>query len=1055
MAALLGRLTQPDTAVIRQGEQDLKPVLKNPNSMTVLWSVVADTSQDAASRHVGAIVLRKRIAQHYQHWDQPTKLSWQNQVFNAIAAEQIRPVRAGMIGIAAALAQVEQQASQPMLEFLSAASKDANPSSRELCFMLLSEMTDTVGSHWHEHMTSLGQLYHSVLHNDQEQIVVQKAAVQSLGALMSFWCDEDEIEGLAPLLPQLLQVASRAWQDDDFCSVVLDMLYDLSFSASPSLAPHWPLVVQFSLSILQNREMELRVRDAAALVIATSAESKPKTMGQTDGLLVSVLDTLFQLMQDSPESAAGALFETNPAWRKDLENGDDDASIDPDSPTETSMAQGTLDAIACEVPKKFIWPLASQRCVDRMQSPDPNARKAGVAGLGVITEGCAEQVTASLPQVLPLVFGAAQDPVPQVRECACFCLGQISEHCQPEILQYSEQILPICFALLDDATVTVQATSCYVLEMFCERLEPEAVRPVLDNLVRKLAAMLETTNKRSVQEMTVAALAATAVAAEEEFVPYVPGVAKLMTTLMQIQDPEQFSLRGRALECMGHMAIAVGQENFRPYFAATMESAMQGLTTDSTDLQEFAYAVFANVAKVMKDEFAPALPELVPHLVKVIAMDEGQYESAAPSNEAGDFNLDDSDEEDNGQFVLHVRTALLEVKKGALTALGEMAAHCGRSFCPHLESSMQVLQQAANNWHPLIKGEAADAFPSMIVPSIAAYHNGEITWKKGDVSGANPLSEHTKSLVKAVLTEELAIMSDEEKSTVGRACKAVQSVIELCGPNALVPVLNEYLTLTHQLLTKTAPCFSAEALYGEVLDDADADHDSLMTEVCDLVGAFGRVLGGQFAPYLPQFLPPICEFAKTSRPASDRSMALGCLAELAEELEDSISSFWSPVFLPAVLAGLADEDDNVKRNAAFCTGMCCQHLKEIAGNDYASLLPVLGQVFLLDSSAGASDARQACIDNATAAACRMIMAQPEKVPLHDVIPVILRALPLKADMTENETVYACVLGLLQSNQADILGQKPELKRVFTAACAQDSQVQDEIKVKLQQALQAL
>ena len=62
---------------------------------------------------------------------------------------------------------------------------------------------------------------------------------------------------------------------------------------------------------------------------------------------------------------------------------------------------------------------------------------------------------------------------------------------------------------------TVQTTSCYVLEMFCEKLEPDAVRPFLDPLVRKLASMLETTHKRSIQEMITATITATVVAAEE------------------------------------------------------------------------------------------------------------------------------------------------------------------------------------------------------------------------------------------------------------------------------------------------------------------------------------------------------------------------------------------------------------------------------------------------------------------------------------------------------------------------------------------------------------
>uniref|UniRef100_A0A7S2YBI1 Importin subunit beta-1/Transportin-1-like TPR repeats domain-containing protein n=1 Tax=Entomoneis paludosa TaxID=265537 RepID=A0A7S2YBI1_9STRA len=659
----------------------------------------------------------------------------------------------------------------------------------------------------------------------------------------------------------------------------------------------------------------------------------------------------------------------------------------------------------------------------------------------------------ALPDVMPRVFAAAQDPAPQVRECACFCLGQISEHCQPDILHYSSQILPIVFGLLDDNNVAVQATSCYVLEMFCERLEPEAVRPVLDSLVRKLAHMLEVSNKRSVQEMAVAALAATAVAAEEEFTPYVQGVANLMTSLIQLQDPNLFSLRGRALECMGHMAIAVGRETFRPYFAPTMQSAMEGLSTESTDLQEFAYAVFANLAKVMKEEFAPALPDLVPHLIKIIEMDEGQIEEAPESKEDGLAGLDDSDDEDeNGQYVLHVRTALLEVKKGAITALGEMAAHTGTNFCPHLEGCMTVLQKAAGNWHPLIKAEAADALPSLIVPSIAAYHNGELKWTKADLTGANPLSQHTAALVQAVLTEEIALMKDEDKTTVGKACEAVQSVIELCGPHALVPVLNDALSNAHDLLAKSAPCQTADELYGEYGDDDD-DHDVFMQAACDLVGGYCRVMGQHFAQYLPQFLPAICEYAKPSRPASDRSMAVGCLSEVAQELEGAISEHWQSVFLPAILNGLADEDVNVKRNSAFCAGICSENLKVQVVGDYPAMLQLLGQNFALDASA--SESTSACVDNSAAAVARMIMASPENVPIPQVFPVFLQALPLKIDMTENQTVYQCLLGLLQMNHPEAVSRKDEIKRILTEATHESSKVDDETKGKLLQALQGL
>lgn len=1090
IAALLSALTQPDTDAIRSAEASLKPLLKDARCVPALVEVLkARGTQPDAVRHVAAIVLRKRLPGHYAKFDTPTKTALKTEMLSLLANEPERTVRNGTVGVASVLCKLEcgsgdapagatggegggGAAQSPptaggggaawpeLFQFVAAAASDSNPDARELAFLLLAELTETIGTHLKPQFPSMATLFANALTDGD--VKVQKGSVRALGQLLSYLADEREVECFAALLPPVLAVAAgcQKQSDEDTVAVTLDVLYDLAYSPSPAVAVHLPAVVTFCLGCVSDSNLEMGVRDSAALVIATMAESKPKTFGKDEALLSNVIETLFNLVENSTESAAGALFESNPAWRDDILSDDPDHDADADdrdfdSPTETSMAQGTLDMLACEIPKKYVFNPVVSRCVSRLSSPHPHHRKAGIACLGVIAEGCAEPLREHLPDVMPHAFAAAGDADAQVRECACFALGQLSEHCQPEILSYSSQILPIVFALLDDTTVAVQATSCYVLEMFCERLEPEGVRPLLDPLVRKLAAMLEGTTKRSVQEMAVAALAATAVAAEEEFAPYVSGVAALMTKLMALTDERTYTLRGRALECMGHVAIAVGRDAFRPYFSGTMRCACEGLTFDSTDLHEFAYAVFANLAKVMGEEFAPVLGELVPHLVTVVGADEGQIEQAE-EEKAGQFNaLDDSDDEDDEgrNYVLHVRTALLEAKKGAITALGEMAAHTGAAYVPHLEDTMTVLQKAANNWHPLIKGEVAEALPSMVVPTVAANHSGEIHWEKGDVSGPNPMSGHTQAVVSAVLAELVALLRDDDKEVCGKAAEGVQSVIELCGPHALAPVASECLENAHALLTKTAPCQAGEAAYGDAPDDDDDDHDSFMTSVCDLVGSFGRVMGQHFVQYLPQFLPPVCSYAKTSRPPSDRSMAMGCLGEIAQELEGSIYEHWEGVFLPAVLAGLADPDDNVKRNSAFCAGVCCEGLGERVAGQYPALLQAISPLFGIDPSGGDSSA--AAVDNAAAGVSRMIMSSPGNVPMAQVLPALLKVLPLKNDMTENETVYKCLLGLLQMNQPDAVANKAEFKRIFTEATSEGSKVDEEIQEKLKLALPAL
>ena len=57
------------------------------------------------------------------------------------------------------------------------------------------------------------------------------------------------------------------------------------------------------------------------------------------------------------------------------------------------------------------------------------------------------------------------------------------------------------------------------------------------------------------------------------------------------------------------------------------------------------------------------------------------------------------------------------------------------------------------------------------------------------------------------------------KTTVAKACEGIQSVIELCGPHAFMPIAQQCMTNTHELLIKTAPCQATDELYGEGGDD--------------------------------------------------------------------------------------------------------------------------------------------------------------------------------------------------------------------------------------------
>ena len=339
---------------------------------------------------------------------------------------------------------------------------------------------------------------------------------------------------------------------------------------------------------------------------------------------------------------------------------------------------------------------------------------------------------------------------------------------------------------------------------------------------------------------------------------------------------------------------------------------------------------------------------------------------------------------------------MIEAKKGAITAVGEIGSYCGPALMPFLPEVMVAFRSVSQHWHPTIKLAVAEALPSMVIASVSVHHNGKISWLKGDVSGLSPLSAHTNDVTMAVLSLLVPLMKDEDGETVGKACEGIQSIIELCGPHSLALVVNDCLGNTLKLLSKEAPCQSS--IVHDVVDsEVDENHMSFMSSVCDLIGAFARVMGSYLVPYLSQFLPLLMNnFAKSSCPNEDRTMAIGCFGEIAQELGIGILDYWVPIFLPAIDAGLADDEINVKRNAAFCAGMCCESLGEAITMYYPKLLQALHPLFSLD------DTKSDCSfakDNAVGAVARMMICSPNTVPLQGSYDIAICDFPCPLSLT--------------------------------------------------------
>ena len=155
-----------------------------------------------------------------------------------------------------------------------------------------------------------------------------------------------------------------------------------------------------------------------------------------------------------------------------------------------------------------------------------------------------------------------------------------------------------------------------------------------------------------------------------------------------------------------------------------------------------------------------------------------------------------------------------------------------------------------------------------------------------------------------------------------------------------------------------------------------------------------------------------------------------------------LSSF-AMVFLPTMMSVLSDTDENLKRNTTFCYGVCAEGLKEVVtpSTYYPQVMHALSLLFGMDVAVE-NGSSASCVDNAAAVMSHMIMVSPNDVPLATVLPVIIKSLPLNNDMTDNETVYKCLLELMEMNNTNAVNNKLNIQRVFQEAVKNNSSLEE-------------
>lgn len=1059
LTIVLRMLSANDTTTVKKGEKLLKPFLKQAVCTEHLLVQIAN-SPEVPVRHHASLLLKKKMVLFYGKIAPIQRTDLKVRLLSMMIAEPEKAVRTALAGAVATLAKAVFSHNDQWPELFSSLmqlSQDPNETMRSLNYSLLAQLVEQVAPHLKAHMVTLAQMFEMGCQDASSKVA--EAALSATACFIKELGSEGEIMTMGRVVSSMLAVMGKCLQNGSEDTVVegLDVIQECCALDQPLVNDHLEPIIHFVMGILQSKgEYDSAVTQSAGQTLINIIEFRPKLLAKKN-LVTPVLSALMDMIAKEDSAAAGSLFSFS---NRDgvLADGDDenDEDYSPEMDVQR-LAQTIIDCLALNIPAKHFVSVALSMVAQGMGSADANMRKAGCAVLGVIAEGCADQIRENLAEILPRLLALVQDPEYYVRECACFALGQFSEHCQPDILHYNQTVLPVIFSALDDPRPTVQGTSCYVLEYFCESLQPETLRPYLNPLMNRLAALLQSPQK-NIQEMALTAIAATAVAAEVEFLPYTETVCNILGQLIFNTEPAMFGVRGRALECLGHVAVAIGGDNFAHYFESGMQSAIQGTKLEDETLKEHSFVFVANAAKVMTTKFESYMPTLVPFLLEVVSESE-------LVQLVGEEDDDDEDEDGAGglgDYRVNVEEGFVNSKKAALTALGALAEHTKQCFAPFLGDTLQALLTedigSICSMHDVVRAEALSILQYMV--GVATASSG-IT-EKPKFGEVLTLNEATRDVSQAVMRAYVGTLTtDDEKMPVAYACEGLCGVLKKLGLVALQltdsdskPIAPKLMDSVLQILAEKAPCQST-VQHDDADDEEDDDHhDNLvMDSITDVVGELAKVMGPNYVPYFDEFHKHLIRFTKATRSHTDRSMAIGCYGEVVGEIGPAAAKY-ADILLPMVQAGMSDPMEGVRRNAAFSAGMLVQSTGTTLVPQFMNILQWLHPL-CVRRSAQQSDTGGADVDNALAAVARLINAAPTAVPIAQVLPVIVAALPLREDITEGPCLYQCLATLLATNDATAVGMADSLVACFGETLLTTSKAMDETKLIAVTALKQL
>lgn len=1042
--SLVSQLMSPDNGIRNQAEAHYDN-LDEETKIKFLIQMIR-TSGIPEVRQMSAVLVRRIFSSSVDFYD---KLSpalqeeMKNDLLQAIHNEQVQTVRKKICDAVSELSRslLDEDGYnhwQELLKFLFECCNSLKAELKESALHIFVSFPGIFGTQQEHYMQVIKQMLWQCLQDQASQQVRFMAARASV-AFITDQVEEVKQRQFVDLVPGIVQAVRESVQSSADDSV-LKCLIDLADTCPKLLRANLEGILDLMLEIVRNTNLVESWRHLSLECVVTLAETAPAMLRKCQKHIPIIVPEMLAMMVD---------LEDDPEWSVSDELEDEDAE------SNSVAGESSLDRLACGLGGKTVLPHIIVSVPQMLQNGDWRYRHAGLMAISAVGEGCYKQMETLLADIVNTVLPFLTDPHPRVRYAACNAVGQLSTDFAPGFQKkFHARVIPGLLVVLEDtANPRVQAHAAAALVNFSDDCPKNILSSYLDNILAKLQAVLSSKMRelerggRLVLEQVVTTIATVADTAEEKFLHFYDRFMPNLKYIMQNALSSDYRmLRGKTIECISLIGLAVGKEKFLPDANEVMQlllktqTEMEDLEADDPQIS-YMISAWARMCKIFGTEFTQYLPLVMPSVMKAASIKPEVAVIDADDPKSGQYS-----EDDGWQFItlgdqqkFGIKTAGLEDKSTACQMLVCYARELKEGFAPYIEQVVKLMVPLLKFYfHDLVRTAAAESLPYLL----------ECAKIKGDA--------YVRQMWAFMCPEVLKAMSTEPEPEVQiLIMNALAQCIETLGLGCMTPdYFTELRTVLHDIINmhknrevERQQRRKEEDYDEEVEEDLQDEHETdvhILSKVSDIMHALFGTYKEAALPFFEQLLPDFHSLLAPSGSAQDKQWSL-CVFDDVIEHTGSASFKYQEYFLRPMMNYVVDRNADVRQAACYGCGVMAQFGGEEYINACADVVPLLFQVINAQYSRSRENVN--ATENAISAVAKICKYNRGNIALNEVIPALIGSLPITEDKEEAPHVYGYLCDLIEGNNSLVLGTNysnlPRILQIFGDVFVHDVLSDDE------------